>query len=74
MNSKPLGGSSKTRPVILQRIRGSIGQMARITIMAAAKRGFASRPTLYRAVKDGRLCGRPEKTESHGWGPRLSGV
>ena len=29
--------------------------MARITISAAAKRGFASRPTLYRAVKDGRL-------------------
>jgi len=29
--------------------------MARITISAAAKRGFASRPTLYRAIKDGRL-------------------
>ncbi len=29
--------------------------MARITITEAAKRGFASRPTLYRAVKDGRL-------------------
>jgi hypothetical protein len=29
--------------------------MARITISAAAKRGFASRTTLYRAVKDGRL-------------------
>ncbi len=25
--------------------------MARITISAAAKRGFASRPTLYRATK-----------------------
>ncbi len=29
--------------------------MTRITISAAAKRGFASRPTLYRAIKDGRL-------------------
>ncbi len=29
--------------------------MARITISAAAKRGFSSRPTLYRAIKDGRL-------------------
>ncbi len=29
--------------------------MARITISQAAKRGFASRPTLYRAIKDGRL-------------------
>ncbi len=29
--------------------------MARITISAAAKHGFASRTTLYRAVKDGRL-------------------
>ena len=29
--------------------------MTRITISQAAKRGFASRPTLYRAVNDGRL-------------------
>ncbi len=29
--------------------------MARITITEAAKRGFSSRPTLYRAIKDGRL-------------------
>ena len=29
--------------------------MARITISQAAKRGFASRPTLYREIKDGRL-------------------
>ena len=26
--------------------------MARITISAAAKRGFASRPTLYRAIAE----------------------
>lgn len=29
--------------------------MARITVTEAAKRGFASRPTLYRAIKDGRI-------------------
>ena len=29
--------------------------MARITISEAARRGFSSRPTLYRAIKDGRL-------------------
>lgn len=29
--------------------------MARITITEAAKRGFASRPTLYRAIGDGRI-------------------
>ena len=29
--------------------------MACITISQATKRGFASRPTLYRAIKDGRL-------------------
>ncbi len=29
--------------------------MARITISEAARRGFLSRPTLYRAIKDGRL-------------------
>ena len=29
--------------------------MSRITISAAAKRGFSSRPTLYRALADGRL-------------------
>ena len=34
--------------------------MARITISAAAKRGFASRPTLYRAIKDGRLTAHLE--------------
>ncbi|MCZ6727173.1 MAG: hypothetical protein O7A98_07430 [Acidobacteria bacterium] len=34
--------------------------MARITISAAAKRGFASRPTLYRAIKDGRLTAHQE--------------
>ena len=34
--------------------------MARITISAAAKRGFASRPTLYRALKDGRLTAQQD--------------
>ena len=29
--------------------------MARITVTEAAKRGFASRPTLYRAIKVGRI-------------------
>ena len=29
--------------------------MARIAVTEAAKRGFASRPTLYRAIKDGRI-------------------
>ncbi len=29
--------------------------MARITVTEAARRGFASRPTLYRAIKDGRI-------------------
>jgi len=34
--------------------------MARITISEAAKRGFSSRPTLYRAIKDGRLTAHQE--------------
>ena len=29
--------------------------MARVTITDAVKQGFASRPTIYRAIKDGRL-------------------
>ena len=31
--------------------------MPRLTVIQAAKAGFASRPTLYRSVKNGRLAG-----------------
>ncbi|MEE8505828.1 MAG: hypothetical protein V3S40_06370 [Kiloniellales bacterium] len=44
--------------------------MARITISQAAKEGFASRPTLYRALKDGRLTAHPASTVQHSSKPK----